>query len=181
MKPIVRTPNPVLTTPAKRVTKFDKKLVKIIEEMKEALLATRNPKGVGLAAPQIGVGIRLFITRPKESDPIRIFVNPEILENSKEEIDSAKERDGKLEGCLSIPNLWGNVRRAQSLTIRFQDETGEKHEESFKGFPAIIAQHEIDHLEGTLFAQRVLEQKGKFYQTTKDEDGKEVLEEVDIK
>lgn len=181
MKPIVHVPHKALTQPAKPVTTFDKKLKALIADMRETLLATSNPKGVGLAAPQIGVSVRLFITRPKESEPIRVFANPEILSISEETTDAEKERDGKLEGCLSIPRIWGNVRRAKKLTLRFQDEAGAQHREEFSGFMAVIIQHETDHVNGILFAQRVLEQKGTFYQTAKDKDGKEVLEEVELR
>lgn len=181
MKPIVHVPHKVLTSPAKPITKFDKKLKALIADMTETLLATTNPKGVGLAAAQIGVSVRLFITRPKENEPIRAFINPEILSISEETTDAEKERDGKLEGCLSIPHIWGNVRRAKKLTLRFQDETGIEHTEEFSGFMAVIVQHETDHINGILFAQRVLEQKGAFYQTAKDKDGKEILEEVELK
>lgn len=181
MHAIVHVPNPVLTSPAKIVTSFDKKLTKLIADMQKTLRATRNPKGVGLAAPQIGQPWRVFLTRPRESEQIRVFVNAEIISTSNEETDSSKERDGKLEGCLSIPNLWGDVHRAKKITLRFQDETGKSHEETFSGFMAIIIQHETDHLDGVLFAQRVLEQKGKFYQSIRDKEGKEVLEEVELK
>src|SRR5689334_18259251 len=100
MKPVVITPDPVLTTPAKTVTVFDKRLEKLIREMKATLRATKNPKGVGLAAPQIGEGVRVFITRPTEKSAIRIFVNPDIIKRSEEKTDGVPERDNKLEGCL---------------------------------------------------------------------------------
>lgn len=180
MKPIVTTPNPVLTSAAKTVTAFDKRLTKLIADMKATLRAARNPKGVGLAAPQIGEPWRVFITRPTEKSDIRVFINPEIIKRSEGETDGVPERDNKLEGCLSIPNIWGRVKRAQTLTLRYQDESGITHEESFTGFLATIIQHETDHTNGILYAQRVLEQKGKFYQTARDESGKEILEEITL-
>ncbi len=180
MKPIVHVPSDVLTAPAKTVTQFDKRLIKLIANMKAILKATRNPKGVGLAAPQIGESWRVFITRPKAADPIRVFVNPEIISRAEEVSDGVPERDNKLEGCLSIPKIWGRVKRATSLTLRYQDETSTVHEEQFEGFFATIVQHETDHLNGILFTQRVLEQNGKLYQAAKDAEGKEVLEEITI-
>ena len=180
MKPIVHTPNPVLTTPAKTVTSFDKRLTKLVADMKATLRATRNPKGVGLAAPQIGQSLRLFITRPTEKSEIRVFVNPEIISKSEAKTDGVPERDNKLEGCLSIPNIWGKVERAASLRLKYQDEQGGLHEETFNGFLATIIQHETDHTNGIIFVQRVLEQKGKFYESANDEDGKEILEEVTL-
>ncbi|MEK7140924.1 MAG: peptide deformylase [Patescibacteria group bacterium] len=180
MKTIVKVPNGVLTIPAQTITVFDKKLRMTIEEMKEILRATRKPKGVGLAAPQVGLPLRMFLTRPKEDDPIRVFINPEIILRSEEETDGVPDKTNKLEGCLSIDGIWGKVKRATMLTLRFQDETGFFHEEEFSGFMATIVQHETDHTNGILYTHRVIEQKGKLYQTAKDEEGKEVLEELHL-
>lgn len=180
-KPIVKVPNAVLTSPSKPITRFDKHLARLVATMKATLLATRNPKGVGLAAPQIGEALRLFITKPWDKTPIRVFVNPQVIKRSVEETDGVPERDKKLEGCLSIPNIWGKVKRAASLTLRFQDETGATHEEEFSGFLATIIQHETDHVNGKLFTHRVLEQHGKLYQPGKDKEGKEILEEIALK
>jgi peptide deformylase len=181
MKPIVTVPNDILTTPASKVSRFDKALTRLISDLKDTLLTTKNPKGVGLAAPQIGVSYRVFVTRPHEKDPIRVFINPEIIEHSINTVDSVPERENKLEGCLSIPTIWGRVKRTTALTLRYQDEAGVSHKEKFTGFLATIIQHETDHLNGTLFTHRVLTQKGKLYQTEKDENGKEVLSEIELK
>jgi len=178
MKPIVHAPNIVLNTPASTVTVFDTKLAKIIVEMRTILLATKKPKGVGLAAPQVGLSLRLFIIKPAQDEPTRVFINPNILK-----LSDAQEGEGKhdkLEGCLSIPKVWGKVKRALSVTLRYQDEHGATHEEEFTDFPATIIQHETDHVNGILFTQRVLEQKGKLYHTTTDREGKEVLDEIKI-
>lgn len=179
MKPIVTVPNAVLTTPAKPITVFDKRLVELISDMKKTLVATKNPKGVGLAAPQIGKDVQIFVTRPSEKAEIRVFINPKI-EKLEGVTDSVSERDNKLEGCLSIPKIWGKVKRSASLTLTYQDEKGERHTEAFSGFLATIIQHETDHLGGILFTKRVLEQNGKLYETTKGKDGKETLEEITI-
>jgi peptide deformylase len=149
--------------------------------MKAALRAATNPKGVGLAAPQIGEPWRLFITRPTEKSAIRVFINPTIVHISESKTDGVPERENKLEGCLSIPKIWGRVDRASELTLDYQDETGTTHQESFTGFLATIIQHETDHTNGVLFVQRILEQKGKLYQSATDEIGKEILEEVELK
>lgn len=178
MKPIIHVPQPVLTTPAKTVTSFDKRLIKLIRDMKTTLLASHNPKGVGLAAPQIGEPYRVFLTKPKEE--IRAFINPEIVKKSHDLTDGVPERENKFEGCLSIPKIWGKVHRATTLTLRYQDESGKTHEEQFDGFLATIIQHETDHINGILFTQRVLEQKGKVYQAVKDKEGKEILEEISL-
>lgn len=180
MKPIVHAPLPVLSTKATTVVQFDKKLLQIIEDMKDTLSKTTNPKGVGLAAPQIGLPLRLFITKPSDRAKIRVFINPEIISRSDKTTDTKADTRGKLEGCLSIPNLWGNVRRAKTLTLSYQDEIGTPHTEEFSGFMATIIQHETDHTNGILFTQRVLEQQGTFYETTIDKNGEEVLTEVRI-
>lgn len=180
MKPIVHVPGHVLTIPAQTVTIFDKRLTKLVAVLKTTLLATKSPKGVGLAAPQIGESWRVFITRPKEESTIRIFINPEIVTRSDEVTDGVPEHENKLEGCLSIPKIWGKVKRAKTLTIRYQDEKGITHVEEFSGFLATIIQHETDHTNGILFTRRVLEQKGKLYQTAKDKEGKEILEEITL-
>ena len=176
MKPIVHIPELVLTTPTKPVVVFDKKLACIISDMKTTLLHATNPKGVGLAATQIGIPLAIFCTRPKEKDEVRVFINPKIIK-SDTPISNA-DKTNQLEGCLSIPGVWGTVNRSPSLTLVYQDERGTSIEEQFSGFLATIVQHEMDHLQGVLFTQRVLEQKNKFYQTAKDDSGKEVLEEV---
>lgn len=180
MQLIVKVPNTVLTTPADRIRVFDKKLIKIVDTMKATLRATRKPKGVGLAAPQVGLSLRMFITRPKDDDPIRVFINSEIIKRSDEQTDGVPDRQRKLEGCLSIDAIWGKVKRAATISLHYQDETGGHHEEDFSGFLATIIQHETDHTNGILFTHRVLEQKGKLYQTVKDDEGKEVLEELHI-
>lgn len=80
---IVTIPNPVLVSPTKPVDKIDKKILQIIEKMKRALLSADKPKGVGLAAPQIGVSLRIFITKPHPDSPIEVFINPQILQKSE--------------------------------------------------------------------------------------------------
>jgi peptide deformylase len=178
-KPLVTIPDTVLSTPSKTVTVFDKKLQTLVKEMKKTLLATKNPKGVGLAAPQIGEGVRVFLTKPTAKAAIRVFVNPEIIGYS--ETTTKQETDQTpLEGCLSIPLIWGHVNRAHTITLKYQDIDGVPHEELFEGFLATIIQHETDHTNGILFTQRVLEQHQKIYKTEKDENGKEYLEEIAI-
>ncbi len=177
---IVSVPHPVLTTPAKRVTTFDKKLKDLVGAMTDTLLVTVNPKGVGLAAPQIGVGYQVFLTKPNPQSEVRVFINPVILNRDANVTDGVPERGNKLEGCLSIPNVWGKVKRTTKLKLQYQDMSGETREEEFSGFLATIIQHETDHINGILFTQRVLEQQGKLYQVGKDDEGKEELQEITI-
>lgn len=175
MKPIVFVPDTVLTHPAKSITEYDKKLEILVRQLHDTLKKADNPKGVGLAAPQIGEPYRAFVTRPTEKARIRTFINPEILRMTGETLNPHEKR---LEGCLSIPNVWGKVIRAESVTLSYTDESGNARTDDFNGFLATIIQHETDHVNGILFTQRVLEQKGKLYKVTLDDQGKEVLEEI---
>ncbi|OGG11790.1 peptide deformylase [Candidatus Gottesmanbacteria bacterium RBG_13_45_10] len=180
MSQIVTTPSDILTAPAKTITFFDKRLARLIVDMKKTLIETKNPRGVGLAGPQVGESYRIFVTRPTQSATIRVFVNPTILKYSDEQTDGVPDRDNKLEGCLSIPNVWGKVTRSKRVRLRFQDQTGATHEEEFTGFLATIIQHETDHTNGVLFTRRVIEQQGKLYENTRDKEGKESLEEITL-
>ena len=184
---IVQTPNPVLTQKAKPIEKIDNKIIEIIDQMKKTLTNTQNPKGVGLAAPQIGISYRLFITRPRNKNPIEVFINPEILWTSDEKdiirrpkTSNKKIKDEKrLEGCLSINNIWGHVNRSTKVRLKFLDEKGRSQEKEFKDFEATIIQHECDHLEGILFTRRVLEQGNKLYKI-EHEGEEEKLVEIEI-
>lgn len=155
--------------------------------MKKTLDKTTDPKGVGLAAPQVGKSLRIFIAKPTDNSKILVFINPEIIERSLEvdyvkrpRKDTSKKASKKLEGCLSLPTIWGPVLRASSLTLNFLDEHGKSHTKPFKNFMATIIQHEIDHLEGILFPKRVLEQKGTLYKSSKNKKGEDEFEEVDL-
>lgn len=184
---IVKAPNQILSQKTRLVGKIDKKVLKIIDKMKVILSAQENPKGVGLAAPQIGYPLRIFITRPHLKSPIQIFINPEVTWTSEELTNGVPERENlpagrqdPLEGCLSLPGLWGHVQRHAAVKLHYQTPSGKIHEELFKGFLATIIQHEIDHLEGQLFPQRVLEQKGKLYKAQRDETGKDTFVEIEL-
>jgi peptide deformylase len=180
MKTIIHTPHKVLITPAQKVGKIDKKILQSISELKEVLIAADEPKGVGLAAPQIGLALQIFLLRPEETDPIRVFINPEFVSKSRAMVKGIPGDDNRIEGCLSVPHVWGLVKRHESVTIRFTDEESIKQEETFSGFAATIVQHEMDHLEGILFTRRVIEQKGQLYKPGIDDDGKEILEPLEL-
>lgn len=185
---IVQAPNPVLTTPTKKVTVIDKKVMDIISRMKKTLSITNNPKGVGLAATQIGVPLSIFVTRPRENSVIRVFINPQIIWQSEEMSELIREdgegkslkKEKKLEGCLSITNIWGHLLRASRVKLKYSDLSEEDKEEEFSGFMATIIQHEVDHLNGILFTQRVMEQKEKLYEIHTNEKGEEKLVEIEI-
>jgi peptide deformylase len=175
---IVSAPHSVLSTPAQSVTDFGRKLEQLIKDLSDTLLATKNPKGVGLAAVQIGQPLRVFVTKPGPKDKIRVFANPVIVSTAQGKQFEKTSEDKKMEGCLSIPNVWGKVSRFPSLVLKYQDERGNEKQERFTDFFATIIQHETDHCNGILYTQRVLEQHGKLYQATTDGSGKETLEEM---
>lgn len=190
---MVVTPNTVLVEKAKPVTKFDKKLKEIIHEMSTTLDATVDPVGVGLAAPQVGISKRIFLAKPVENGPTDVFINPEIIEESVEEVvpdftnsdtveakKPKKSRKRLLEGCLSIPNIWGNVARKKEVKVKWQDENGALHEKIFKGFFAIIIQHELDHLNGVLFTKHVMEQGETLYRSHKNAEGEDEFDELEV-
>ena len=190
MLKILVTPNISLLSQSVSVTKFDRKLTKEISEMKKTLNATYDPVGVGLAAPQVGILKRFFLAKPK--DKTQVFINPEILESSGEEIPSftnspkierkkpKASRKKLLEGCLSIPNIWGNVARKKEIKLRYQDIEGKVHIENIKGFLSVIIQHELDHLNGILFTKHVLAQKEQLYRSHKNAQGEDEFEEIEV-
>lgn len=185
---IVKIPNPILTEPAKDVVSIDKKILAVVEDMKKHLLSAKNPKGVGLAAPQIGIPLRIFITKPDKNSPIEVYLNPlifwaseELSEIQRPDIEKPSLRkDKKLEGCLSIPNIWGYLKRPAQVKIRYLNLSGKISEKIITGFLATIVQHETDHLNGILFTQRVLEQNEKLYRIDNESSPQEKLVEIKI-
>lgn len=174
---IVHTPNQVLLKKAEPVEKITPEIRKLLEEMTKALKT--SDIGIGLAAPQVGVSLRIFLASPtlqsKRKGEARIytFINPEILSKP----DPVRKPDDKtLEGCLSIPDVWGPVKRSEQVRLSYMDETGKKRTKTFTGNMAIIIQHEVDHLHGTLFTHRVVEQGGKLYQFNKETEKLEKIE-----
>lgn len=147
----------VLKTRAIEIESGYPELKKLIENMWETMY---HANGVGLAAPQIGLGIRLFIVdtqqmfkNGEENKGIRqIFINPIILEEKGEEW--AYE-----EGCLSIPEVRGEVERPEEVVIEYQDENFIFHKAVFDGINARVIQHEYDHIEGILFVDRLSPRK----------------------
>lgn len=193
MYKIVKTPNKILVEKAKPVTKFDGKLKNILVEMEETLRATIDPIGVGLAAPQVGLPLRIFQMKPTEKSKVTSYINPVIEKFSEEEeipeftnsdkVEGKKPESSKnklLEGCLSIPDIWGNVTRKKKVTLSWQDINGNQFKQEFDGFPAIIIQHEVDHLNGVLFTKHVMEQGEKLFKSHKNEDGEDEFEELSV-
>lgn len=176
MLKIVLVPDKVLLSPTKPVENIDDKVKQLIFQMEKTLVAHKDPKGVGLAANQVGVNLSLFIIKSSEKAKIKVFINPKILKvqavkKSKPKSKKTKRKQPvRLEGCLSIPKIWGPVKRAKKIYLEYQDlESSEIKRKWFQGFEATIIQHEIDHLKGTVFTARSMEQGGVLYKEEGDE------------
>ena len=149
--PIVAYGHPVLKKQAQDIERDEIDVQQLAEDMFETM---HNAQGIGLAAPQIGKSLRMFIAdaTPLEDEEIgdwkQVFINPEIIEENGD--DWAFE-----EGCLSIPNVREDVIRPEKLKIQFFDENWEEHTEEFDGMQARIIQHEYDHIEGILFTDHL--------------------------
>jgi peptide deformylase len=139
-------PDPVLLKRAKPVTQFNRKLERFVEEMFETMY---EEKGVGLAAPQVGVSARVLVINceweEKGSGGEIAMINPEITAHV-----GTEERN---EGCLSFPGIYAKVDRHHVVKARYQDVKGAWHEIEAEGFLAQAIQHEIDHLEGRVFVE----------------------------
>ena len=152
--PIVIYGSQVLRNKSENITPDYPELKKLIDDM---WITLAEAEGVGLAAPQIGKNIRLFIVDctpwgeddPSLADYKRVFINAEIYESSEE--TSLFE-----EGCLSLPGLHENVRRPVSIRMRYLDENFVEHDEEFIGKPARVIQHEYDHIEGLVFTDHLV-------------------------
>ena len=146
---IFETPEPVLRQISKPVETFDADLKTLVDDMFETMY---DAPGIGLAAVQVGVPIRLLVIdlqEPEEEgrEPVRdpkVFINPEILWHSDSEVPYT-------EGCLSVPEQYAEVMRPDRIRARWQDEKGKSYEEEIEGLLAVCLQHEMDHLNGVLF------------------------------
>ncbi|HOK82701.1 MAG TPA: peptide deformylase [Pseudothermotoga sp.] len=130
--------DPVLRKKAKEIEKIDEAVKSLVKELFDIMYAT---DGIGLAAPQIGVSLRLFVM---DDGTPRALINPVITFKSK-------ETNVAEEGCLSVPEVFENVERSNEVIIKYFDINGDEIEERLTGYSARVAQHEYDHLDGILF------------------------------
>lgn len=150
---VIRQPDDRLRQKSAPVEQFDSTTRQLLQELEQAMLA--GPGGVGIAAPQVAVLKRIVVVdcrqaqRPCKNHGLLCMANPEIIERSEKE-------DLGREGCLSVPEWVGVVPRARRITVRYQDASGTWQEISAKGFEARVIQHELDHLDGILFIDRVV-------------------------
>jgi peptide deformylase len=142
--PVVKIPADVLRQISPEVSKISKKTLLLIDDM---LRIMRRANGVGLAAPQVGVLQRLIVIAPDGMRPSAL-INPKIVKLEGEQIGQ--------EGCLSIPGLYGDVKRYDYIEVEALDRRGRELTYELEGMPARIVQHEIDHLDGVLFIDKVI-------------------------
>ncbi len=144
---LITYPHPTLRHLSKPIVRVDAQLKELVEQMFEIMYQAR---GVGLAANQVNLPIRLFIANPsgnKEEGPELVFINP-VINNAKGAVEAE-------EGCLSLPGINAIVRRNRSLRVNAYDLNGNEINSEVQGFLGRIVQHEIDHLDGTLFIDRL--------------------------
>jgi len=141
LRTILEFPDPRLRARALPVTRFDAELGQLIDDMFETMYAA---PGIGLAAPQVDVQLRLLvIDLSEERNQPLVLINPEIL--SREGVAVTEE------GCLSLPGIFDEVQRAAKIRVRAQDRNGEAFERDYEGTLAVCVQHEMDHIDGKLF------------------------------
>lgn len=179
VKKIITVPNPILRKKSKLIVKGDKKLKALVKDLKDTLKASTDPKGVGLSAPQLGVLKQALVIKGEKK--IKAFINPKIVSSSKKTLADLLPSDKRyFEGCLSVPEIWGFVNRPAKVKIVYQTEKGKEKKEEFEMQKAVFIQHEIDHLNGILFIDRILTQGGKLYRLEKDKKGKNIFIELKI-
>lgn len=144
IRKIVTYPAEILEQPCREVTKFDKKLAKLLNDMYDTMIEF---DGVGLAAPQVGVDLQIAIVDIDDENGTIEMINPRILETSGEQTGP--------EGCLSFPELFGEVTRPYKVKIEAADRKGRKYTLEAEDFLARAIQHEMDHLSGILFTSLV--------------------------
>jgi len=154
--PIRALPDPLLRQKAKRVRTIDDSVKKLIGDMIETMHA--DPGRVGLAAPQVGVSLRVIVIGIPEEEDI-VLINPEIVRRSGER--------SVTEGCLSVPGYYGEIKRAESVTAKGRDPTGKEIRIKANELLAQALEHEIDHLNGVLYIEH-LENKDKLYKIEAD-------------
>jgi peptide deformylase len=149
LRQILEYPDPRLRTRAQPVTDFDAALAKLVDDMFETMYAA---PGIGLAATQVDEHLRVIVmdVSGERTEPL-VFINPEILE--REGVGTMEE------GCLSVPGIFDEVKRAARVRVRFRDRDGGVQERELEGLLAVCLQHEMDHLEGKLFVDYLSELK----------------------
>jgi peptide deformylase len=145
-RPIVKIPDPRLRQAAAEIQKLTRKHQLLVDDMVRIM---KRANGIGLAAPQLGILQRVIVMAPDNMRPTAL-INPRIIKAEGEQIGQ--------EGCLSIPGLYGDVARAAYVEVEALDRKGRELIYELEGMPARVAQHEIDHLDGVLFIDKVIQE-----------------------
>lgn len=182
---IITIPHPSLRKIAQDVEKVDRKMLKLINNFEETLVNKNNPKGVGLAFPQVDILYRVFATyladgeRSDEKNSLITFINPRIVKHSQKQTFGPDDKEPTLEGCLSMPGIYGPVPRWEWVEIEFQivDKQSDSlnlvsQNNRFDNFHARVVQHELDHLNGILFTDYSIDYDLPIY----EEKGKKLVE-----
>lgn len=135
----------ILRKTAREVKEVTERITILLDDMKETM---ESENGVGIAAPQVGISRRVCIAAPSTERYFEL-INPVILSSEGEQISQ--------EGCLSVPNYVGSVKRPQKITVKYIDRNGEYHQETFEDFEAIVISHEMDHLDGILYTDKAID------------------------
>jgi peptide deformylase len=166
--PILTVPHEVLRRKSLPIERLTEDMHDKIDELKDAMKKAHNPDGVGLSFPQIGYNLRGFVTYLEKS--MKVYLNPEIVDMSEETTLGGTPDRPTLEGCLSIPWIYGPVPRAKKIKIKALDEHGKEFTKTLSSFPARLALHEYDHLEGILFTDYTLRQSLPLYFLDREHD-----------
>jgi peptide deformylase len=163
VKDIVKYPDPLLKIPSKSINMLDEYVFNIIKDLSDTLDAFSHT--VGIASPQIGVLLRIIVIDASKNKKCvynhgkMVLINPEIVDYSG--IIQFRE------GCLSVPDFTGNVNRANEITVEFYDTSFQKQLIKANAFEAVVLQHEIDHLNGILFLDRIISRRTDLFRRKK--------------
>lgn len=170
---VVKAPDNKLRAKARPVKKVTPQLLQLAKQMIKLAKSFKDPEGVGLASTQIGRDEQMFVGK-LDKENFEVIFNPKIL-------FTGKRTKTFFEGCLSIKDHYGEVKRPTTATVSFMNSEGQTVKKRLSGLAAWIFQHEVDHLSGILFVDRVLEQKGRMFKVIgKDKTGADIFEEVGL-
>ncbi|QQP71092.1 peptide deformylase [Carnobacterium sp. CS13] len=144
--PIVKYPEPILTKAAREVVEITDEILQLMDDMYETMVAS---DGIGIAAPQVNRSLRIALVEVDEETGLFEMINPEIITVSGKNVD--------VEGCLSFPEIYGTVERADNIVIRYFDREGEAYEVEAEDYLARVFQHELEHLDGKLFTDKIIQ------------------------
>ncbi|WP_034550491.1 peptide deformylase [Carnobacterium funditum] len=144
--PIIKYPNPVLITPASEVLAITDEIIQLMDDMYETMVAG---DGIGIAAPQVNQSFRIALVEVDEETGLFEMINPKIIKSVGKTID--------VEGCLSFPEVYGTVERAEMIVLHYFDRNGDAYEVEAEDYLARAFQHELEHLDGKLFTDKIIQ------------------------